>query len=74
MPGPYDLTGQRFGRWLVLHRVPGYTASGKIRWMCRCNCGRKVPVLAFSLRSGDSTQCKSCAWGTTRRKRWKDRR
>jgi len=55
----YDLTGQKFGKWLVLKR----TKNAKYRepmWLCRCDCGREVPVYGKSLRHGDSTQCKKC--------------
>lgn len=55
-----DLTGQKFGRLLVLglgdiHMSP----SGKRRyaWKCRCDCGKEVEVLAQSLKSGHTQSC-----------------
>ena len=50
-----NLTGQRFGRWLVLE---GYrkTKSG-YKWKCRCECGVERFVLARNLKSGVSQSC-----------------
>lgn len=53
-----DLTGHRYGRWTVLRRVKGP------KWLCRCECGSERQVLISNLRSGGSTQCKSCSLST----------
>ena len=55
-----DLTGQRFGKLTVLHRVEN-TNLGKSRWMCRCDCGREHTVLGDDLRSGHTKSC-GCYW------------
>ena len=47
-----DLTGQQFGRWIVLRYDP---LTGK--WLCRCECGKEKAVLSGNLRSGKSTGC-----------------
>ena len=51
-----DLTGQRFGRWVVLGE-----ATDKIdhreTWLCSCDCGTVRNVLAKSLKSGRSKSC-----------------
>lgn len=56
-----DLTGQRFGRWTVLHRAPTrYSASGKTRsimWQCVCDCGTEKAVGARALKTGMSLSC-----------------
>src|ERR1043166_7168154 len=52
MPKFIDLTGKRFGRWLVLERV-----GKEFAWRCRCDCGTEKRVLANSLRDGRSTSC-----------------
>lgn len=47
-----DITGQTFGRWLVLskvHRSPN--------WLCKCKCGTVKEVNGSSLRSGMSKSC-----------------
>jgi len=55
-----DLTGQRFGRWLVLGRerlpkpLAGGTAYG---WRCRCDCGSERVIDRSSLVSGRSKSC-----------------
>lgn len=52
-----DLTGRRFGRWLVLRETPK-TRQGQTRWHCRCDCGKEKPeVLYGSLVRGLSESC-----------------
>ena len=51
-----DLTGQRFGRWLVLKEF-GRTAERNVLWMCKCDCGIEKPVNAAMLRNGMSKSC-----------------
>jgi len=51
-----DLTGQRFGRLVVLHRAPRQP-DGRARWVCRCVCGRESVVDGKSLRSGNTQSC-----------------
>lgn len=59
-----DLTGQRFGRWLVLERAGTYISPGDIcgsakasLWRCRCDCGNQGIVFSRNLRSGSSQSC-----------------
>lgn len=50
-----DLTGQRFGRLVVLYRAPN---KGKATsWHCKCDCGNEKDVLASNLRRGITTSC-----------------
>lgn len=51
-----DITGQRFGRWIVLYRGPNAPRS-RTRWVCRCDCGQERMVDATHLRSGRSVSC-----------------
>lgn len=51
----FDLTNQRFGRWLVIEK---HSIQGK--WLCRCECGIERPVRSIYLRRGSSTSC-GCA-------------
>ena len=49
-----DLTGRRFGHLVVLRLDPQPYVSpsgkrGARRWICRCDCGREVSVVQFSL-------------------------
>lgn len=53
-----DLVGQRFGRLVVLHRVPHTPGSKqKPRWTCKCDCGTLRIIEGGSLRRGMSTSC-----------------
>lgn len=43
-----DLTGKRFGRWVVLNRG-GVNKHGRILWKCRCDCGSEREVSSGNL-------------------------
>ena len=51
-----DLTGQQFGRLVVLKRAETSEKS-KPKWLCRCECGNEVTVIGHSLRSGITRSC-----------------
>ena len=50
-----DLTGQRYGRLLVVERM-GTAQSGHALWLCKCDCGTSYTVSSNRLNSGT----KSC--------------
>ena len=50
------VAGQRFGRLVALVRVEN-GVGGKVRWLCRCDCGTEVEVFASGLRSGRTRSC-----------------
>lgn len=63
-----DLTGQRFGRLVVIERGEDYVRETLrpfmkpkrfrlVRWHCRCDCGNEVDVLSINLRAGKSQSC-----------------
>lgn len=55
-----DLTGQRFGRLVVLERGADYVSpQGRkvVRWRCKCDCGNIKDISATHLKKGD---CQSC--------------
>lgn len=54
-----DLTGKRFGAWLVLG-ISTVRKNGHIYWRCLCSCGKENSVLGEALRNGNSTRCWSC--------------
>lgn len=66
-----DLTGETFGRWLVLaydrKEYKRYKNSRKGTtqhyWRAQCECGRIVSVYHGSLLAGLSTQCRTCSSG-----------
>ena len=55
----YDLTGQRFGRLLVLRKSDEdiQKKSTLIMWHCICDCGNEVDVRSQDLRSGKTQSC-----------------
>lgn len=50
-----DLTGQRFGRLLVLRRVGSKGKSPT--WYCKCDCGNEKIVSTSGLKSGNTQSC-----------------
>lgn len=50
-----DLTGQRFGKLLVLHREP--KDNPRTFWRCRCDCGQSTVKMGKYLTSGDTRSC-----------------
>ena len=51
-----DLTGQRFGRLVVIGRE-GSTAQGTATWRCLCDCGNECVVEGAKLRKGNTKSC-----------------
>lgn len=52
-----DITGQRFGRLVVIERVLRHSANGNACWCCRCDCGNEVVVDVQRLRTGVTRSC-----------------
>jgi hypothetical protein len=57
-----DLTGQRFGRLIVLRRTDSNTPSGKrkagrVSWTCICDCGGYIDTLSSSLVHNKTRSC-----------------
>ena len=51
-----DLTGQRFGRLLVMHHY-GKSKNWQSTWLCKCDCGAEVVVVSQDLRNGHTKSC-----------------
>jgi hypothetical protein len=51
-----DRTGQRFGRLVVLEQA-GRTASKKVLWKCKCDCGNETQTDSGSLVTGNTESC-----------------
>lgn len=49
-----DLTGEAFGRWVVLGRDKNKKGTF---WLCRCSCGVEKSVVSTVLRDGRSKSC-----------------
>ena len=52
-----DLTGQKFGRLLVLQRDFNKLRSQGVYWKCLCDCGNIISVIAHSLKEGNTQSC-----------------
>lgn len=55
-----DLTGQRFGRLIVVERADDYiTESGRAvkRWKCKCDCGNEKIIRYGELTRGSTISC-----------------
>lgn len=60
MSGLIDITGQRFGRLVVLCRIPSDSTAGgtvRTRWKVLCDCGNLIETRGHNLRSGDTKSC-----------------
>ncbi len=59
-----DLTGQRFGRLVVMdldpepYRLP--CGKSERRWKCRCDCGKELSVLRSALTGKNGTRSCGC--------------
>ena len=49
---PKDLTGQRFGRLVVVERMDQKTKYGCWLYRCKCDCGNEKIVVAGNLKAG----------------------
>lgn len=60
-----DLTGQRFGKLIVIEQGPYY--QKQVQWLCKCDCGAITTVRASYLLNGHTTSC-GCNrhWGNGR--------
>lgn len=55
-----NLTGQRFGRLVVVGKSTPYISPGgckKSRWDCMCICGEKTIAMTADLLSGHTSSC-----------------
>lgn len=59
-----DLTGMRFGKWVVLER-DGSDIHRRALWKCQCDCGTIRSVTGKALRLGESKSC-----GCTLKEKW----
>lgn len=61
-----DLTGQRFGKLLVIEKSKERTKLGAVLWNCQCKCGNSRLAIAGNLRCGTATSC-GCESYSTRK-------
>ena len=51
-----DLTGKRFGRWVVI-KENGRSKRGGVLWECICDCGKIVTVHGGNLKNATTRSC-----------------
>lgn len=51
-----DLAGQKFGLLTVVERVDS-TKSGGTKWLCVCDCGKKIVAATGNLKRGHTKSC-----------------
>lgn len=52
-----DITGQKFGKLVVLERVPRQVGDNHTKWLCVCDCGQQTTVTYINLKSQNTTSC-----------------
>src|SRR3989304_2015876 len=55
--GLINITGQRYGRLVIIRRIGSEKHNGVATWLCKCDCGKEVCVNGTSLRSGRTKSC-----------------
>lgn len=51
-----NIVGKRFGK-LVVIRFFGRSKSGKLKWECKCDCGKISTPLGWRIKSGNTISC-----------------
>jgi hypothetical protein len=51
-----DLTGERFGRLVVLERVEN-SKHNAAQWLCQCDCGKRIIANSNNLRTLHTSSC-----------------
>jgi hypothetical protein len=52
-----DLTGKIFGRWTAISIAASKEKDGRVRWVCKCQCGTIKEISGNSLRTKNSRSC-----------------
>lgn len=55
-PNMIDIAGNRYGMLTVIARA-GSTNKDNATWLCRCDCGKEIPVNGTTLRRGQAVSC-----------------
>lgn len=56
-PEVKDITGQRFGRLVAVHKTHMRTPAGNVIWLCRCDCGAQKLASGTAMRYGEPRSC-----------------
>lgn len=61
-PASWDMTGNRFGLFLVVGAVPGQVVTGfKTRWVVRCQCGAYEIRTTRAIKNPENAEIDRCA-------------
>ena len=52
-----DITGKRFGRWLVVEKADSTNGVCNSIWKCKCDCGNEKLIKGIALIRGKSRSC-----------------
>jgi hypothetical protein len=52
-----DLSGQRFGKLIVIERNKKINGNLSDKWLCKCDCGKETIVKQSNLHSGHTCSC-----------------
>ena len=52
-----NLKGKRFGRLVVLGEIEKEKKNDRVRWLCKCDCGKTVEISSKNLRLGNTQSC-----------------
>lgn len=52
-----DITGERFGRLLVLEKTDDRVVNSSVIWKCKCDCGKIVYANSSNLKRGHTASC-----------------
>lgn len=52
-----DLTGQRFGKLIVIHRASRAAGEQQAHWICKCDCGNTTRTRGNLLTGGNVASC-----------------
>jgi hypothetical protein len=53
----YNIKGNRYGKLVVVERLPTDGKGKSILWLCKCDCGNETYVRANMLRIGHTQSC-----------------
>lgn len=52
-----DLTGQRFGKLVVIGKDKAKSKHGELLWKCKCDCGNEKIISGNALKRGNTKSC-----------------
>jgi hypothetical protein len=63
-----SIIGKRFGRLVVIEKTTEHNKSGRLLYLCKCDCGTEKKMPSFYFTGGDTKSC-GCLLSETTKKR-----